>query len=111
MEKKVRNRSVEEKNEGKNGKKRAREKFCKMVIALCGFCLDVGLIIYIELIQLISVLTLVYLWGNQLNKLHIIEILVICIFSILLLRHFAIKGMPSTKLIKLVQEELKIKKE
>lgn len=110
MGEKAGDKSVEEKSEGKNEQKKAGKRLGKMAVILCGVCLDVGLILYVELIQLTSILTLVNFWGNQLNELYIIETLAICIFPILLLRHFAIKGMPSTKLRELVEEALKIKK-
>lgn len=85
-------------------KKRIINMLIKIGVSFCGLCLDIGFILYVEIVQLISFQTLANLGGNQLkvSGMYVMVSLVISLFSIMLLRHFAIKGMPSTRLKELV---------
>lgn len=89
-------------------RKRIMNMLIKIGGSFLGLCLDIGLILYVEIVQLISYLTLVDIGGNQLKVrgIYVMVTLVISFFSIMLLRYCAIKGMPSTKLKELVGQAL-----
>ena len=72
-----------------------KKNFLRIVILICGFFLDMGLIVYIELAQLISLCFI--------RKQQILIIIVEQLILVLVLRHIANKGMPSKKLGSLVK--------
>ena len=82
----------------------------RFIIKICGWLLDIGLLVGMELIQFIVIVT----WllsceasrSYQRELICVTIVLNICVLTFI--RHTAIKGMPSKWLMKLIQNAISV---